>query len=672
MACGLGYSFVQIWYALKRLSLGLALIGLAALVLLVSDRDRRVAHAASGRVLRVAIVQHASTPVLDAGVSGMIDGLAELGFRDGDRMALRRYNAQGDLAAGNAIARQVTTGEFDLVITSSTPSMQAVANANHAGRTRHVFGLVADPFGAGVGLNPARPLEHPAHMVGLGSFLPVDEAFALARRSLPSLKVVGIAWNPAESNSEAFTRKAREACGVLGLTLLEATVENSSGIVEAVQSLASRGAQALFIGGDNTMMSAVESAIATARTAHIPVFTIMPGAPDRGTLFDVGLDFRELGRLTGVLAGRVLAGTDPATIPIRDAQHEVPRRLVVNLLAARGLRQPWTIPRDVAQTATVLVDETGTHARTPPPTHAALAKTWRIDLVQFNNVLDVEESQEGVLAGLREAGLVEGRDYVTTVRNAQGDMATVSGLIDAALSEHADLLITFSTPTLQAALQRARSVPIVFNYLASPIAAGAGTSDTDHLPNVTGVYMAAAFKEMLALIRACLPAGRTLGTLFVPAEVNTVFYKDRLQEETAKAGFELIAVAANTSSEVSDAALALASRRPDAICQIPGNLTAAAFPSIAQAAQRARLPVFAFQTSQVRTGASLVVGRDYQDSGRQAAALAARVMRGERPAALPFQAVTRTRVIVNLDAARRVGLAIPSSIVAHAAEVVGR
>jgi ABC-type uncharacterized transport system substrate-binding protein len=47
-------------------------------------------------------------------------------------------------------------------------------------------------------------------------------------------------------------------------------------------------------------------------------------------------------------------------------------------------------------------------------------------------------------------------------------------------------------------------------------------------------------------------------------------------------------------------------------------------------------------------------------------------MRGERPAALPFQAVTRTRVIVNLEAARRVGLAIPSSIVAQAAEVVGR
>jgi ABC-type uncharacterized transport system substrate-binding protein len=664
---------VPIWYAVKRLALAFALIALASAALLFSDRDRRTADAAAGRVRRVAIVQHASTPVLDAGVKGMIAGLAESGFTAGDRITLQTYNAQGDLATGNAIARQVTAGGFDLVLTSSTPSMQAVANANRAGRTLHVFGLVADPFGAGIGLDAARPLQHPRQIVGLGSFLPVDEAFALARRALPSLATVGIAWNPSESNSEAFTRKAREACRTIGITLIEANVESTSGVAEAVASLASRGAQALFIGGDNTMMSALASAVAAARTARIPVFTIMPGAADRGTLLDVGLDFHELGRLTGLLAARVLGGVDPATIPIRDVQDEVPRRVVVNTVATRGLRERWVIPADLARDATVLVDESGMHERTPAAAaRPALARTWRLHLVEFNNVLDVEESEGGVLAGLTEAGLVEGRDYVKTVRNAQGDMATVSSLIDAAVVDQADLLITFSTPTLQAALQRARRVPIVFTYLASPIAAGAGTSDTEHLPNVTGVYMAAAFKEMLAIIRATLPAARTLGTLYVPAEVNTVFYKDRLQEETARSGFELITVPANTSSEVSDAALALASRRPDAICQVPGNLTASAFPSIAQAAARARLPVFAFQTSQLRAGASVIVGRDYHDAGRQAAALAARIMRGERPASMPFQGVTRTRLMVNLDAARQVGLVIPKAIVTQAAEVVGR
>ncbi len=273
----------------------------------------------------------------------------------------------------------------------------------------------------------------------------------MAKRALPSLARVGVAWNPAESNSEAFTLKAREACRELGLTLLEANVDSSAAVTEAVQSLVARGAQALWVGGDNTMMSTLGSAIATARTARIPVFTIMPGAPDRGTLFDIGLDFHELGRISGLLAGRVLQGLDPATVPIRDVQDEVPRRLVVNTLALAGLRDPWQLPDAVRADATIVVDADG-HARARRARRGALARTWRVDLIQYNQVQDVEEAEAGVIAGFRESGLVEGRDYVITVRNAQGDMATVSTLIDAALGERADLLVTFSTPTLQAAL----------------------------------------------------------------------------------------------------------------------------------------------------------------------------------------------------------------------------
>jgi ABC-type uncharacterized transport system substrate-binding protein len=659
---------MSILRTLRHLVLGLTLIAAASALLLLSDRERRT-EAGPRKVVRVALVQHASTPVLDEGVRGLIQGLAEQGYRDGDGISLTTYNAQGDLATGNAIARQVTTGEFDMVLTTSTPSMQAVANANRDGRVVHVFTLVADPFGSGVGLDRANPLKHPRHMIGHGSFLPVAEGFTLAKRALPSLTRVGVAWNPAESNSEAFTLKAREACRELGLTLLEANVDSSAAVTEAVQSLVARGAQALWVGGDNTMMSTLGSAIATARTARIPVFTIMPGAPDRGTLFDIGLDFHELGRIGGLLAGRVLQGLDPATVPIRDVQEEVPRRLVVNTLALAGLRESWQIPDAVRADATIVVDATGTHERAARP--GALARTWRVDLIQYNQVQDVEEAEAGVVAGFRESGLVEGRDYVVTVRNAQGDMATVSALIDAALGERADLLVTFSTPTLQAALQRARQVPIVFTYVSSPQAAGAGKSDTDHLPNVTGVYMAPAYDDMIALIRRVMPSVKSLGTLFVPAEVNSVFNRNLLEAACRKAGLAFLEVPANTSSDVSDASLALAARRPDAICQIPGNLTAAAFPTVQQAASRARLPIFAFQTSQAHGGAVVTVARDYADAGRQSAAMAARVMRGERPADMPFQSVARTRLIVNPSAARRIGIDIPPDLVAKADEVVG-
>jgi ABC-type uncharacterized transport system substrate-binding protein len=652
---------------LRHLALGLTLIAAASALLLFSDRERRT-QAGPRKVHRVALVQHASTPPLDEGVRGLIQGLAEQGFRDGDAIRLTTYNAQGDMTTGNAIARQVTTGEFDMVLTTSTPSMQAVANANRDGRVTHVFTLVADPFASGVGLDRANPLKHPPHMIGHGSFLPVHDAFAMAKKALPSLKRVGVAWNPAESNSEAFTLKAREACRTLGLELLEANVDSSAAVTEAVQSLVARGAQALWVGGDNTMMSTLGSAVATARTARIPVFTIMPGAPNRGTLFDIGLDFQELGRIGGLLAGRVLQGLDPATVPIRDVQDEVPRRLVVNTLALAGLREPWQIPDDVRADATILVDAKGTHERAVAA--GALARTWRVDLIQYNQVQDVEESEAGVVAGFRESGLVEGRDYVITIRNAQGDMATVSTLVDAALGERADLLVTFSTPTLQAALQRARHVPIVFTYVSSPQAAGAG-EDTKHLPNVTGVYMAPAYDDMIALIRRVMPSVKSLGTLFVPAEVNSVFNRNLLEAACRKAGLTLIDVPANTSSDVPDASLALAARRPDAICQIPGNLTAAAFPTVQQAAARSRLPIFAFQSSQAHGGAVVTVARDYADAGRQSAGLAVRVMRGERPADIPFQAVGKTRLVVNPSAARRIGLTLPPDLVAKADEVVG-
>ncbi len=302
----------------------------------------------------------------------------------------------------------------------------------------------------------------------------------------------------------------------------------------------------------------------------------------------------------------------------------------------------------------------------------AVAKKWRVNLVEFNNVSDVEEAEHGVLAGLHEAGLVEGRDYEVAIRNAQGDMGTVNSLIDAAITEGADLLITLSTPTLQAALQRARNLPIVFTYVASGVAAGAGRTDEDHLPNVTGVYLGAAYRELLTLIREAFPSIHTMGTLFVPSESNSVLHKDILAEEARKVGINIVIVAANTSVEVADAALSLCSQPIDALCQIPGNLTAASFPSIAQAAKRAKLPIFAFQSSQARSGALLVLARDYGDGGREAGLMAARVMRGESPASIPFQRVKKTKLIVNLEAARSRGLTLPPALIKRADEVIGQ
>jgi putative ABC transport system substrate-binding protein len=186
------------------------------------------------------------------------------------------------------------------------------------------------------------------------------------------------------------------------------------------------------------------------------------------------------------------------------------------------------------------------------------------------------------------------------------------------------------------------------------------------------VYNTAASEDMLVLIREVLPNARVLGTLFVPAEVNMVYQREQLNRAARKFNMEVVAIAANTSAEVADAALALSSRNVDAICQLPGNLTGTAFSSIASAARKAKLPIFAFQSSQARLGAVIVLGRDYFDAGREAGLLAARVMRGENPAEIPFRPYNKNKLLVNLEAARATGLALPLHLVKRAEEVIGK
>jgi len=296
---------------------------------------------------------------------------------------------------------------------------------------------------------------------------------------------------------------------------------------------------------------------------------------------------------------------------------------------------------------------------------------WKIYFVQYNDVIDVKDAERGVLDGLRESGLEDGRDYEAKILNAQGDMTTVSALIDASVTGGADMLITFSTPTLQAALRRAQNVPVVYNYIASGLKAGAGKSNTDHAPNVTGVSLLPANDEALALLHTHFPAIRRLGTLYCPAETNMVNAKTALDETAKRAGYEIVYVPAETATDVPDAAAALMSRDIDAVLQIPGNLTASAFGSISEAARRAHIPIFAFQKSQAVGGAMVVVARDYRESGRHAAHLAARIMRGESPEKIPLEDFGKTSLIVNLEAARALNISLPPALVRSAKDVIG-
>ena len=656
--------------AFRRLALGLILIAAAAALLLLSDLGSRIQ--AEGKshpqtIRRVAVLQHASQSVLDQGRDGIFAGLAERGWKEGQNLEIKRYNAEGDVTVSQAIAREMVSGGNDLLLTISTPSLQAVANANKAAARPHVFGLVTSPVAAGVGITS--PTDHPAWLAGYGTMQPVAKAFETARSMNPALKTVGVVWNAGEANAEAQVKLARKVCADMGLTLSETTVENSAGVGEAAAALVSRGVDAIWMPGDVTVITAVDSVIAAAKKGRIPVFTVIPPNAKRGALFDLGADYQEVGRLTGLLAGDILNGRDPASISIENV---MPETLTLNLQTATGLKAKWTIPDSFIQSAGLVIDENGVEQSraVAPPAPNPTGKKWKIGVVLYNESPPAEETLHGMTDGWKESPLVEGKDYTVKVRSAQGDMTAISGCLDTAVTEGADLIVPLSTPSLQTAISKIRNKPIVFSLVANPMAAGAGKSYTEHLPNVTGTTVLAPFGDMLDLLEKFYPHYKRLGTLFCPAEANSVDLKDAFAAECRKRGFILETVAANSPAELADSAVSLMIRPIDAVTQISDNMTSAGFTAITKAARQSRKPLFSLNSTMVPQGAAVALGRDYHEAGRETIRMIERVIRGEDPGKMPFILPSKVVLAISPPNALAVEMPIPPDLLKKADKVI--
>jgi ABC-type uncharacterized transport system substrate-binding protein len=670
--------------AFQRLWLGLLLICAASAILLLSDTPRAQSRSVSQsggtselpKIVRVALFQMASQVIIDDGTAGLLQSLKESGFVDGQSMKLSRFNAEGDVATSNAIAQELVGGDYDLLITLTTSSLQAVANANKQRKTPHVFGMVSDPVKAGVGIG-TEPLDHPAHLVGIGTFPPVDQALVLARKLNPKLTRIGLAWNPAEVNSEVCTKAARKTCQELGIELLEANVENTSAVREAVASVIDRQAEALLIGGDVTMLSAIEVVAKIGRDANVPVFTCIPGNAAKGALFDVGANYFEVGRTVGRVAARVLQGESIAKIPVEIA---IPPKLFVNTTVLKEISNQWSFPADVLKVADTIISETGRYEKPSAITAAApaqtaakpLTKRWELRMLAYVNSPDVEETEKGVRDGLKKSGLIEGRDYVLKAANAQGDMSALNGMVDAALGDHADLLLTISSSALQSCVQRAKGTSIVFTMVANPFIAGVGKSDTDHLKNVTGAYGSNDVPRMMPIIKQLMPNARRIGALYAPNEVNSVYSYELVERGVKTSGYELLSLGIHSASEAPDATQSLCDKNLDLICLPNSNLAASSYPTIAQTAARAKIPIFGFLGSMAKKGAVVVLTRDYYDMGVDSGQIAARVIRGEPPESIPFHQCTASKLFVNPAAAAANGLHLPEAFIKSADQVIGQ
>jgi len=272
-----------------------------------------------------------------------------------------------------------------------------------------------------------------------------------------------------------------------------------------------------------------------------------------------------------------------------------------------------------------------------------------IAVIRAADWIGSEWAVDALKVGLSEANLDKGVDYEFRESSAQGDLATLPSLIDAALDAKVDVIVTLQDATLQIAVKRVKRIPIVFHILSDPFAAGAGTSDSVHLPNITGVYSPGfgdpEQENRVQLIRRVVPTAKVIGVLFSPGEQLSVNLKDRLTTAARKAGLQVVAVPINTPGDATEATNILVDRKVDAI-EIFGNAAHAGFESIIRVAKASKIPVFSPSPFEIMKGATAALYPDFQEGGVVAGKMIARILQGESPATIPFHRLVTTKTQV--------------------------
>ena len=299
---------------------------------------------------KVAVVRLNSNHACNLNYSAIKTAMADNGYSEGDVVQFTEFDAQGDLDELAALAGGVVQEDYDLIISLSTPALQAVANANVDAKIPHVFAFITSAYVADVGVNEDG--GKPDYMTGISNPNPVKQAFALAREMFPGLSKVGLVYNTAESNSVYQTGQAREICAELSIELLEATADSSDQVLGKVEELMQQGVQAVYVNGDSTVRYVVSEVADLTAANGIPVYTVGSGGVEQGTLFDLGPDYVEVGYAAGEMAAAIMGGQNPADIPVVDYVTET---LYLNLNAQDGLSDPWQITDEMIERAELVI-----------------------------------------------------------------------------------------------------------------------------------------------------------------------------------------------------------------------------------------------------------------------------------------------------------------------------
>jgi putative ABC transport system substrate-binding protein len=274
--------------------------------------------------------------------------------------------------------------------------------------------------------------------------------------------------------------------------------------------------------------------------------------------------------------------------------------------------------------------------------------------------------------GLRDLGYVEGRNLLIEYRWAEGKYERFPALIAELIALKVDVIVTAGTPATLAVKKATTSVPLVMVAVGDPVGTGIVASLGRPGGNITGLTSISQELEgkRLELLREVVPKLSYIAVLWNAASPVQVIQERATRAAAQVLGMKMLSLGVRTQEEIEDAFAAIVRERPGALLVLADRLFLHHRTRIMDFAAQHRLPGVHAYRELVEVGGLMSFGPSYAGMHRRAAYFVDRILKGAKPADLPVERPATFELVINLKAAKALGLTIPQSIMLQATRVI--
>ena len=283
----------------------------------------------------------------------------------------------------------------------------------------------------------------------------------------------------------------------------------------------------------------------------------------------------------------------------------------------------------------------------------------------------LDQIRDGVKDELADSGYTLNKNLTVQYKSAQGSSATAAQIARQFVAAKPDVIVAIATPSAQATAAATKQIPIVFAGITDPIAAKLIKDWQPAGTNITGVSDYQEIGPQIEFMKKIVPNVKSVGYIYSPSEINSTVVLKNLQNLLSQQNINFIAVPAQRTADISTAANTLKGK-VDLIYTTTDNNVVSAYESLVKFANENKIPLLASFPDAIERGAVAAYGMSYYDVGRQSGKLVVRILKGEKPGSITPEIGQALRLVVNSDAAKKQGVALPPEVIQSADKIIGK